>query len=85
MGQDKLSGGVSVLFYASSLPNTCNFVSAVTVFENEGDPSNTCKSVFQFLLRNSCIKGRKIKQLGAFYVDEIRSYNNSFKFFKIHI
>ena len=47
------------------------FVSVVTVFENEGVPNNTSESAFQFILRNNCIKGRKIERLDACYMVEI--------------
>ena len=51
------------------------FVSTVTVFENEGVPNYTCESAFQFLTRNSCIKGRKIERLDTGYI----YYSKKFK------
>ena len=33
------------------------FVSAVTVFENEGVPNDVSESVFQLIVGNNCIKG----------------------------
>ena len=41
-------------------------------FENEGVPNNTSESVFRFIVRNSCIKGRKIERLYVCYLVEIQ-------------
>ena len=48
-------------------------LSVVTVFDNEGVPNNNSESAFQFRMRNSCIKGRKIERLDTCYMVYINS------------
>ena len=52
--------------YASSSLNTRHlYLRLPFFFENEGVTKNTSDSAFQFLVRNSRIKGRKIERLDA--------------------
>ena len=47
-------------------------ISDYRFFLNEGVPNNTSESAFQFIVRNSRLKGRKIEKLDACYMVEIR-------------
>ena len=38
-------------------------ISSVPIFVNEGVPYNSCYPAFKFLVRNGCVKGRKIEGL----------------------
>ena len=51
--------GVRVFLYKVGSFVTQNkiFVSAITVFKNEGVPNDTSESAFQFIVRNSCTEG----------------------------
>ena len=41
------------------------FVSAIPIFVNKRVSDDSCESAFKFLVRNGCVKGRKIKGLNA--------------------
>ena len=45
-----------------------------SVFEHEGVPNHTSESAFQFIVRNSCIKGWKVERFDACYIVEIRRF-----------
>ena len=42
-----------------------NYVSAISIFVNEEVPSDSCEPTFKFMVRNICLKGRKIKERDA--------------------
>ena len=41
------------------------FVSAISILVNKRVPNDSCQSALKFLVRNGCVKGRKIKGLDA--------------------
>ena len=46
-------------------------VSAISIFVNKRVPDDSCESAFKFLVRNGCVKGRKIKGLDVCDMVEI--------------
>ena len=46
-------------------------VSAISIFVNETVSDDSCESAYKFLVRNGCVKGRKIKELDVCDMVEI--------------
>ena len=50
------------------------FVSAISIFVNDRVPGDSCKSDFKLLVRNGCVKCRKIKGFDACDMVEILGF-----------